>query len=467
MKTSIRTRLVGNFMLVIVISVLILEVFLVNATKQYYYKAVEDILSNQIMFSADFYSKYFSSTNLQDIVIDDVDVFWHQTTAQVLILDLDGRVLMDSIGAYHSVDAIQTSDIISAKEGKKGVWTGNVDYSDFPIMAVSQPIVVEGETIGILRFVTTLEETNEIIGNIAKILLAVGIIVILISGVVSIFLANTIVKPLEEVTKVAEKMADGQLKVRNEKRFDDEIGKLSDTLNYMAEELIKKEQLKNDFISSVSHELRTPLTSIKGWAITLKSQELRDEDLLLDGLEIIEKESDRLTSMVEELLDFSRFVSGRISLDKEVVDMKDLVEQVGKQLKPKARERNLDFNYSYDSELPNIVADGNRLKQVLINLLDNAFKFTPDGGSVNLTCNLVEDGILIQVKDTGIGISKEDLPYVKDKFYKGKSSKSHSGLGLSICDEIVKLHGGVIEVESELNKGTKMSVFLPKEGEEQ
>ncbi len=467
MKTSIRTRLVGNFMLVIVISVLILEVFLVNAAKQYYYKAVEDILSNQIMFSADFYSKYFSSTNLQDIVIDDVDVFWHQTTAQVLILDLDGRVLMDSIGAYHSVDAVQTSDIISAKEGKKGVWTGNVDYSDFPIMAVSQPIVVEGETIGILRFVTTLEETNEIIGNIAKILLAVGIIVILISGVVSIFLANTIVKPLEEVTKVAEKMADGQLKVRNEKRFDDEIGKLSDTLNYMAEELIKKEQLKNDFISSVSHELRTPLTSIKGWAITLKSQELRDEDLLLDGLEIIEKESDRLTSMVEELLDFSRFVSGRISLDKEVVDMKDLVEQVGKQLKPKARERNLDFNYSYDSELPNIVADGNRLKQVLINLLDNAFKFTPDGGSVNLTCNLVEDGILIQVKDTGIGISKEDLPYVKDKFYKGKSSKSHSGLGLSICDEIVKLHGGVIEVESELNKGTKMSVFLPKEGEEQ
>ena len=466
MKKSIKTRLVGNFMLVIVISVLILEIFLVNAVRQYYYKTVEDILSNQIMFSSDFYSKYFSSTNLHDIVVDDVDVFWHQTSAQVLILDLNGKVLMDSIGAYHSVDTIDTIDVINAKGGKKGTWIGNVDYTDSPVMAVSHPLIVEDETIGILRFVTTLKEINNIIKNIAKTLLTVGIIVILISGFVSIFLANTIVRPLEDVTKVAEKMANGQLNVRNEKRFDDEIGKLSDTLNYMAEELIKKEQLKNDFISSVSHELRTPLTSIKGWAITLKSHELRDEELLGDGLEIIEKETDRLADMVEELLDFSRFVSGRISLNKESVDIKNLIEQVGKQLKPRAEERNLDFNYYYDPQLPNIIADENRLKQVLINLLDNAFKFTLDGGQINLVCNLVEDGILIQVEDTGIGISEEDLPYIKDKFYKGKSSKSHSGLGLSICDEIVKLHDGVMEIESELNKGTKISVFLPKEGGE-
>ncbi len=179
--------------------------------------------------------------------------------------------------------------------------------------------------------------------------------------------------------------------------------------------------MKNDFISSVSHELRTPLTSIKGgWAITLKSHELRDEELLGDGLEIIEKETDRLADMVEELLDFSRFVSGRISLNKESVDIKNLIEQVGKQLKPRAEERNLDFNYYYDPQLPNIIADENRLKQVLINLLDNAFKFTLDGGQINLVCNLVEDGILIQVEDTGIGISEEDLPYIKDKFYKGK-----------------------------------------------
>lgn len=371
---------------------------------------------------------------------------------------------MDSVGAYHSVDLIETSDVINAREGKSSSWTGNVAYTDSTVMAVSHPLIVDGEVIGILRFVTSLREVNQIIKNISKILLIVGLVVIIISGLVSIFLANTIVRPVEEITRTAEKMANGQLNIRSEKRFDDEIGRLSDTLNFMAEELIKKEELKNNFISSVSHELRTPLTSIKGWAITLKSPEIRDGELLNDGLEIIEGETDRLAGMVEELLDFSRFVSGRISLKKEELDIRELIDQVGKQLRPRAKEKNLSFEYSCDPNLAWLIGDENRLKQVLINLLDNAFKFTADGGRVGLSCQAMEDGILLKVEDTGIGIAEEDLPYIKNKFYKGKSSKSNTGLGLSICDEIVSLHGGTMEIESQLNEGTKISVFLPKEG---
>ncbi len=464
MNTSIKKRLVGNFMLVILITVLILEVFLINSVKQYYYKSVEEILSNQIMFSSDFYSRYFSSTNLEDTIIDDVDVFWHQTSAQVQILDLKGKVLMDSIGVSHPSNTIETSDITKAINGEKGTWIGDVEYDNSPVMAVSYPLTVEGKTIGVLRFVSSLKETNKVILNIVKVLLLVGIIVILISGMVSLFLSNTIIKPLKEVTEVAEKMADGQLKVRSYKRFDDEIGKLSDTLNYMAEELIKKERLKNDFISSISHELRTPLTSIKGWAITLKSEELNDNQLLIDGLDIIEKESDRLTNMVEELLDFSRFVSGRIVLEKERINIIDSIEQISKQLKPRVAGRNIKFNVSYDPDLPIIVADENRIKQVLINLLDNAFKFTSDGGEVNLRASKDNSSILIQVEDNGCGISEEDLPYIKEKFYKGKNSKSHSGLGLSICDEIIKLHDGSMEIESKINEGTKITISLPIEG---
>ncbi len=463
MNTSIKKRLVGNFMIIIVITVLILEVFLVNAVKQYYYKSVEEILSNQIRFSSDFYSKYFSFTNLDDIIIDDVDVFWNQTTAQVQILDLNGKVLMDSIGVLHSSNVIKTNDVIKAVQGEKGTWIGNVDYDTSPVMAISYPLTVEGKTIGVLRFISSLKETNRIILSITKVLLLVGIIVILISGVVSLFLSNTIIKPLKEVTDVAEKMADGQLKVRSYKRFDDEIGKLSDTLNYMAEELIKKELVKNDFISSISHELRTPLTSIKGWAITLKSEDLNDNQLLIDGLDIIEKESDRLTNMVEQLLDFSRFVSGRIILEKERVNIVNSIEHISKQLQPRAIGRNIKFNVSYDLDLPIIVADENRIKQVLINLLDNAFKFTPDGGEVKLTASKYKNSILIEVEDNGCGISEEDLPYIKEKFYKGKNSKSHTGLGLSICDEIIKLHGGSMEIKSKLDEGTLIAVSLPIE----
>ncbi len=455
-------------MLIIIITVLILEVFLVNAIKQYYYKSMEEILSNQIMFSSDFYSRYFSSTSLEDIIIDDVDVFWRQTTAQVQILDLNGKILMDSIGVSHTSNIVTTNDVVKAIEGEKGIWVGDVEYDTSSVMAVSYPLIMEGKNIGVLRFISSLRETNRIIRKIAKILLLVGIIVVSISGIVSLFLANTIIKPLKEVTGVAEKMADGQLKIRSSKRFDDEIGKLSDTLNYMAEELIKKEQLKNDFISSISHELRTPFTSIKGWAITLQTEELGENQLLIDGLDIIEKESDRLTNMVEELLDFSRFVSGRITLDKEKINIVDIVDRISKQLKPRAKEMDITLEVFNSLDLPVIIGDKNRIKQVLINLLDNSFKFTPAGGKVTLTTDKIQDSVLIEVEDNGCGISKEDLPYIMERFYKGKNSKSNSGLGLSICDEIIKLHGGSMEIKSKLNEGTRIIVSLPiEEGAEE
>ena len=465
MEKSIKKRLVGNFVLVIVITALILEVFLINAVKQYYYKSVEEILSNQIMFSSEFYSKYFSSTDLEDIIIDDVDVFWRQTTAQVQILDLKGKVLMDSIGVLHEPNIIDNSDVIDAIGGNKGIWIGEVGYAKSAVIAVSYPLIVEGEVIGVLRFISSLREVNKVIKDIGKVLLLVGLIVIFISGIVGLFLANTIVKPLEEVTEVAEKMADGQLNIRHSKRFDDEIGRLSDTLNYMAGELAKKEQLKNDFISSMSHELRTPLTSIKGWAITLQSEDLNKNQLLIDGLNIIEKESDRLTNMVEELLDFSKFASGRVTLNKKVVDMGHIIEQIAKQSVPRARDMNIELQVFQGSGLPPISIDRDRIKQVLINLLDNAFKFTPSEGKIIISSNRVKDNIKVQIEDNGCGISNMDLPYVIERFYKGKNSNSNSGLGLSICDEIIKLHGGSMDIESETGRGTKVIVYLPIEGE--
>lgn len=460
MKRSIKTRLVKNFMLVILITVLIIETVLLTGIKDYYYSNVEDILSNQIDFSTDFYSRYFDTFNLEDILIDDIDIFWRYTNAQVQILSLDGEVLMDSLGVAHS-DSIKTSDVTNALNMSKGVWIGNISYDDYPVMAVSKILVNKGESIGIIRFITSLELTNQIIKRISFLFFWMGIIVISISAMVSIFLANSIVKPLREVTKVAEKMADGQFKVRSYVKIDDEIKRLSDTLNYMAEEIIKKEQIKIDFISSVSHELRTPLTAIKGWAITLKSDDYRDEQLLNDGLEIIEKESDRLTQMVEDLLDFSRFVSGRIILQKEEFDITKTIEMIGKQSSPRARSNNINFVVDNNPEPILIIGDENRIKQVLINLLDNAFKFTNENGIVRLSVIKESDQLILEVEDNGIGIPEEDLPNIVEKFYKGKHSKSHSGIGLSICDEIVKLHDGKISFESEVNKGTMIKVSLP------
>lgn len=460
MRRSIKSRLVINFMLIIVITVVILQVVLSNAIRSYYYKNVEDILTSQIEYSTEFHSKYFSNYTLDDIIMGDIDLFWKQTTAQVQLLSLEGELLMDSLGVVYD-DPIATSDVLKAMNLEKGVWVGNVHYDDNPVMAVSMPLRNNEEPIGILRYITSLEAINSTVNRLIILLISVGLAVVVVSGVVSIFLADSIVKPLLEVTKVAEKMADGQLNVRGSIRLKDEIGKLSNTLNYMAEELQKKEQIKNDFISSISHELRTPLTSIKGWAMTLQGDENIDYELLEDGLKIIENESDRLSRMVEDLLDFSKFISGRITLEKAEFSVRDMLIMLGKQYMPRARDNDIDLIVNTSDEVNIFLGDENRIKQLLINLLDNAIKFTPPGGKIWMEAYIKDKNLILSVKDTGIGIPEEDLPYVKDKFYKGKGSKSHSGIGLSICEEIATLSNGSLVIESEVNKGTIVKAILP------
>jgi signal transduction histidine kinase len=315
---------------------------------------------------------------------------------------------------------------------------------------------------GVLRFITSLKEVNKSIRAISILFISIGVMVFMIGVFLSYILANSIVNPIKEVTKVAERMAVGDLLVRSNSERVDEIGSLANTLDYMAEELKKRDELKNDFISSVSHELRTPLTAIKGWAVVLNNEET-DRTMLDTGFKIIEKESDRLSAMVEELLDFSRFVSGKVKLNREDVDISQLIDYVNVYLRPRAERENIEFTVYCEPDLPLITADSGRLKQVLINLLDNAFKFTDSKGSVLLKVYRVDNNLKIEVNDTGCGISKEELPRVKEKFFKGKNSKSQNGIGLSICDEIIEMHGGTFQIDSEVNKGTKVIVTIPFE----
>lgn len=457
---GIKKRVFKSFMLIIIISIVVLEGLLINFVQKYYYNNVEVILTNQIKMSADFYSRYFSNSSLEDNVLDDLDIFWKQTPAQVQIIDLSGKVLMDSIGVIPK-KPINSNDFTKAAHGNKGTWIGKVDYCKSNVMAVTYPLKADDKIVGVLRFITSLEGANKDIRNVSFILISIGLIVVLISGTVSLFIADTIINPIKEVTGVAEKMASGNLNVRSHKKIDDEIGKLSDTLNFMAEEILKKDQLKNEFISSVSHELRTPLTSIKGWAITLNAEQLDDKEILGDGLKIIEQESERLTKMVEELLDFSKFVSGKVNLNKEEGEIPSLVKFIERYMEPRAVRENIDFVVECEENLPTVSIDRNRISQVLINVLDNAFKFTPQGGKVEFKTIKEKNFITMVIQDTGCGISKEELPRVKEKFYKGKSSKSQNGIGLSICDEIMKLHEGKLEIESELNKGTTVLIKIP------
>lgn len=455
---GIRLRLTVIFMIVIICTVAILEMLLIYIVKQNYYNSLEGSLHNQIKICANMYSKYYGDTSLQDNVLYNVDTFWNQSNAEVQIVDQDGNIIMDSQGIISSETA--GSDIQEALEGNTGSWIGTVNGQK--VMTVATPLESGDKVVGALRFVASLSAVDQEILETEEIFILIGLLVILIVGSVSALLANTIVVPLQEITSVAQKMAKGNFQIKSQKKRDDEIGKLSDTLNYLADEIVKKEQLKNDFISSVSHELRTPLTSIKGWAITLQSENFQQKEMLSDGLNIIAKESDRLTRMVEELLDFSKFVSARIKLNPEEVNLANLCEHLRKQLTPRAIRENIEFTVEYPENMPHIYADANRLKQLFINTLDNAFNFNHPGGYVRFKAEMQEQGFKFTISDSGCGIGADELPRVKEKFYKGKSSPSKNGIGLSICEEIVTLMKGKLEIMSELNQGTDVVIILPK-----
>lgn len=457
---GIRARLTANFMIIIIITVTILEVLLIYTVRQNYYGSLEGSLTNQIKISSDLYAKYFSDTSLQENVLYNVDAFWNQSNAEVEIVDQNGNIVMDSLGVIPAGN-VAFNDIPDALNGKIGKWIGKVNGQK--VMAVSYPLKSNDQIVGALRFITSLSSVDQDIKNTAYIFISIGLAVIFFAGLISIFLANTIIDPLQEVTAAAQEMAAGNFQARTQKKREDEIGKLSDTLNYMADEIVKKEQLKNDFVSSVSHELRTPLTSIMGWAITLQNEQFQQKEMLADGLGIIAKESERLTLMVDELLDFSEFVSSRVKLQQEEIDLTALMEHIQKQLTPRAVREDISFNVHYSPNLPSFYSDINRLKQVFINILDNAFNFTSAGGHVDFSAVMQKENLLFTIADTGCGIALEDLPMVKEKFYKGKSSRSKNGIGLSICEEIVNLMGGNLEISSVLKQGTKVLITLPKE----
>ena len=461
MKNKIGKRLVKSFLIIILITISIIDIFLLFAFSSYYYNNISKELIQRMEVSLEIYRRDYSDKSIEDLIYEDSDIFLSNTNSEVQILDKDKILLSDSIGRLAS-KPIETSDVLAAEMGEIKTWRGEESQTGESIMSVAGPIKNnEGETIGYLRFISSMEEVKAAIFKTIISLLIFTLFVALVTTMVSLLISKSIVRPILELTEVAKTMLKGNYEEKAKVFEDDEIGELAKTLNAMSDEIINKDRIKNDFISSISHELRTPLTSIKGWAVVLKDAKEDEKDLVEDGLNIIENEADRLAKMVEELLDFSSYISGRITLNKEIIDISQTCLDVSKQMRPRAKSNNIELITDLPKESILINADENRIKQLLINLLDNAIKFTSDKGWVKFQMLKEDDKVQIMISDNGMGMTKEELAHVKEKFYKGKHSKSHSGIGLSISDEITKLHQGSLEIFSEENIGTTVKVSLP------
>lgn len=453
-KKGMTRQIVLHYFLVVFLTILLVEMVFLFAIRTYYY----DGISNYLQSSFD---NTNAPTNSRDLIST-----YTLDKAEVQVLDLKGNVIQNST-PFRLDKPIQTGDIPQALTGSTGRWIGKQAGTGEDVMAVTRMIQINGDKSYLVRYVTSLELVNQKLFYITLVSTGIGIIILIVVLIVSVGLANSIVKPINNIINVSTLMAKGDFNVRIKGNYPHEIGDLASTLNYMADEIVQSNQVKDDFISSISHELRTPLTGIKGWSETLVSGGFDPEETKL-GMSIISKETDRLIGLVEEMLDFSKLQQNQMKLVMGEVNMKELLQETMLNVWAKAEQKKISLSLQ-PGERPFIVyADGNRLKQVFLNLVDNAIKFSPDGSTIALMITeMAPDKVRISVKDPGIGISPEFLEKVKDRFFQVNPNQGGTGLGLAITQQIVKLHEGEMHIESELDQGTTVSVDLPLLGNQQ
>lgn len=359
----------------------------------------------------------------------------------------------------------ETPDVLGALEKQETVsWMGKDPSTGEEIIAASSPLVYQGETEGVIRYVSSLSGINRQFAFSLAMVIAICVAFFAMVYFSNLYFVRSIVEPLAGITETARLIADGSYGVQIEKKFDDEIGELTDTINDMSLKIRQSEKTQSEFISSVSHELRTPLTAITGWAETIQSGELQNPKDVRKGMDIIVSEARRLSNMVEELLEFSRIEDGRFTLTVEPLDLKAELEDAVYTYKEFFRKEGIVLEYTEcPEEMIPISGDPERLRQVFCNLLDNAAKHGGAGKRIEVSIKQVLLDAVIRIRDYGPGVPEDELPYLKNKFYKGSSKARGSGIGLAVCEEIVVRHEGVLEVGNAEGGGFEVSITIPIE----
>ena len=458
---GIRRRWLLNSVGVVALILTIAALTLATSLWSFYYeKSLEDLESraNSVVYSFRNYTASEYRSAAQRMVND----YEEKGKLELQFLDASGAVLYSG-NDLTAGTVPETPDVLDALERKETVsWMGEDPATGEQIIAAASPVIFRGETEGVIRYVSSLEGINRQFTFSMAVVLAICLAFFAMVYFSNLYFVRSIVEPLAGITETARLIADGSYGVQIEKRFDDEIGELTDTINDMSLKIKQSEKTQSEFISSVSHELRTPLTAITGWAETIQSGELQNRRDVDKGMEIIVSEARRLTNMVEELLEFSRIEDGRFTLSVEPLDLKAELEDAVYTYKEFFRKEGISLEYTEcEEEMIPISGDPERLRQVFCNLLDNAAKHGGAGKRIDVSIKQVLTDAVIRIRDYGPGVPEDELPFLKNKFYKGSSKARGSGIGLAVCDEIVEMHGGQLILENAPSGGTLVTVQLP------
>ncbi|HBR09276.1 MAG TPA: diguanylate cyclase [Clostridiales bacterium] len=478
MNRSLYTKLVIIILIIIISLMAVVGVFLTRGVRSFYLNE----FYNQMQ-------EVFSSRQLAD----DLRVAANSENAAAHMADIirgySGKLGIDSgtrnyyildggSGAYLTGSAAEgngleiTPNIVTAIGGKEGY----VSDPGAAYMDVALP--VSGESGSYIIYIMDNKETAQSLNDqLFRIIIQALVVGLIISVLLSLLLAKTMIAPIQDLTMAAKKVAGGDFSEKLENHSKDEIGILTQTFNDMAgrledtlDDLTKSEQMRREFVANVSHELRTPITSIRSYAETLGEDTEIPDVTRQKFLEVILNESDRMAKIVQDLLTLSRFDAGSISFVFERFSFEKSVRDVYNATVMEAQSHKHDFVLEFRTPIPDILGDRARIEQVLLNMVSNAVKYTKDGGKMRMTAGAKNGEVWCSVRDNGIGIPKEDVTKVFDRFYRVDKARSResggTGLGLSIAKEIVARHGGRMELESREGKGTNITVWLPSEGPE-
>lgn len=450
-----------SFSAVIIVLVL-LDGVLYALLRTYFYSSVEQSLKGELNVISSVLTRYYSSAaaNGNTEIRRAVESFERKDRMELMMINSDDEVIITSSGFAPSEDYAMP-DLEAARQDStgSGVFTGYQENGE-KVMAATTLIDIPDDNYSAIRVVTSLSKVDMQLGVTMVFIISVSCAVLLLMLMLGLYFIRSIVKPLRQISANAQQIARGDFSVRIEPKTDDELGELCDVFNYMAGELQNSESIKNDFISSVSHELRTPLTAIKGWSETV-AQSLDDRETAAKGMEIISEETGRLSDMVEELLDFSKIQSGHFKLNKENTDLFAELTDAVIIYSERARKEHKTLSYDDPQQIAMIYGDRNRMRQVFINIIDNAVKYSREGGHIDIDTEINQDTVTVSVQDDGCGISPADLPKIKSKFYKANNTVRGSGIGLAVADEIVTAHMGTLTVTSEEGKYTRVEITLP------
>ncbi len=459
--TNIRWKIVSTYIIIIIVVLAVLSSFLLNTLYSYLF----DQKRVEVLTSANIIASTLSESFTEEYITKKIPQMSLEKNSRTIVVDTASTVIYDSyLETSLKGKTFINSSITSAlmKNGKDSAHYYKENGSWFIDAAV--PVIKNSKPIGAVFIIVSGDSTEQVITHIRNSIFILGILIVVFVGIFSTSMASILTLPVEKLTGFINNMPKDSLQ-KVEVTTKDEIGQLAMAFNSLIDRLAELEDKRRAFVSDASHELKTPLSIIKLLSDSLIQTENPDPEFIKEFLNDMNKEVERLTRIIERLLNLTQLDSKQLNTQFVHTDMKEVLKEIYKKLLPLADKKKIQFSLNMMEDEVILPIERDSLTEAIYNIADNSIKYTEDGGEVTMELSRDLGNVFISVSDTGIGIPKEEAQKIFDRFYRVDKARARetggTGLGLAIALDAVKLHGGFIEVNSEEGKGSKFTIVLP------